>query len=246
MRNLKVCMAYNGAAYHGFQRQDNAVTVQGTVEKALKEMFKKEIGITGCSRTDTGVHARCFYFNVFIDNAIPCENFIRGMNTLLPQDIALISCEEVDESFHARYNTKSKEYIYRICNTKQRNVFEQNLSLWFPYKLDAEFMNEKAQLFVGTHDFAGFCRADAKQYLKSTVRTVYSFNVRRNGDFVEFTISGDGFLYNMVRILVGTLVDMNDGRKSDEEILNALRSGDRTLSGKTLSPCGLYLNKVEY
>ena len=175
MRNLKVFIAYNGAAYHGFQRQDNAITVQEVVEKAIGKLLKTAPPtIYGCSRTDTGVHARRFCFNVHIDGKIPCEGFIKGMNTLLPDDIAVISCEDVSDDFHARYDTKAKEYVYLINNKPSRDVFLQNLAYHYPYKLDIEKMNEAAKLFIGEHDFAGFCRAEGKARVKSTVRTIYN------------------------------------------------------------------------
>lgn len=247
MRNLKVFIAYNGAAYHGFQRQDNAVTIQETVEKAIGKLLKiPPPVIYGCSRTDTGVHAREFCFNVHIDNRIPCEGFIKGMNTLLPPDIAVLSCEEADEDFHARFCAKGKEYVYLINNKPQRDVFMQELAFHYPYKLDIEAMNKAAALLVGEHDFGGFCRAEGKARMKSTVRTIYDISVTEADGMCEVRISGNGFLYNMVRIVTGTLIYISEGRRTGQDILNALETGDRALSGITLPPCGLYLNKVFY
>lgn len=247
MRNLKVFIAYNGAAYHGFQRQDNAVTIQETVEKAIGKLLKiPPPVIYGCSRTDTGVHAREFCFNVHIDNRIPCEGFIKGMNTLLPPDIAVLSCEEADEDFHARFCAKGKEYVYLINNKPQRDVFMQELAFHYPYKLDIEAMNKAAALLVGEHDFGGFCRAEGKARMKSTVRTIYDISVTEADGMCEVRISGNGFLYNMVRIVTGTLLYISEGRRTGQDILNALETGDRALSGITLPPCGLYLNKVFY
>ena len=179
MRNLKVFIAYNGAAYHGFQRQDNALTVQEVVENSIGKLLKIPAPVIyGCSRTDTGVHARQFCFNVHVDSRIPCEGFVKGMNTLLPPDIAVLSCEDAPEDFHARYCTKSKEYVYLIANTVQRDVFLQNLAYHYPYKLDIDKMNEAAALLVGEHDFAAFCRAEGKARMKSTVREIYRRRVR--------------------------------------------------------------------
>ena len=155
LRNLKVFIAYNGAAYHGFQRQDNALTVQEAVENSIGKLLKIPAPVIyGCSWTDTGVHARQFCFNVHVDSRIPCEGFVKGMNTLLPPDIAVLSCEDAPEDFHARYCTKSKEYVYLIANTVQRDVFLQNLAYHYPYPLDLDKMNEAARLLVGEHDFA--------------------------------------------------------------------------------------------
>lgn len=246
MRNLKVCIAYNGAAYHGFQRQNNAVTIQQTVEEKMSRLLGQNVTINGCSRTDTGVHAKQFFFNSKINNAIPCEGFIKGMNSLLPDDIAVLSCEDADEEFHARYCAKGKEYIYIVSNTPQRDVFSQGLVLHYPARLDAQIMDRASRLFIGEHDFAAFCKAEAKEHLKSTVRTVYDFRVERKGDSVIFTVSGNGFLHNMVRIMVGTLIYVNEGKRSEADILSSLDTGDRETAGKTIPPEGLYLNKVFY
>ena len=246
MRNLKVCIAYNGAAYHGFQRQNNAVTVQQTIEEKMSKLLGQSVTINGCSRTDTGVHAKQFYFNSKIDNAIPCEGFVKGLNSLLPDDIAVLSCEYADEDFHASFCSKGKEYIYIVSNTPQRDVFTRNLVLHYPAKLDENIMNKAAKLFIGEHDFAAFCKAEAKEHLKSTVRTVYDFSVERDGDKVIFTVSGNGFLHNMVRIMVGTLIYVNEGKRSEDDIIRSLKTGDREDAGKTIPPDGLYLNKVFY
>ncbi len=247
MRNLKVFIAYNGAAYHGFQRQDNAVTIQEIVEKAIGRLLKIPAPVIyGCSRTDTGVHAREFCFNVHIDNRIPCEGFVKGMNTLLPPDIAVLSCEEAGDEFHARYNAKGKEYVYLIGNKPQRDVFLQDLAFHYPYKLNVEAMNNAAKLLIGEHDFGGFCRAEGKARMKTTVRTIYDLSVKLTDDVCEVRISGNGFLYNMVRIVTGTLLYISEGRRTEEDIKNALETGDRSLSGITLPPNGLYLNKVFY
>ena len=247
MRNLKVFIAYNGAAYHGFQRQDNAQTVQETVKRAIGKLLKTEPPVIyGCSRTDTGVHARQFCFNVHIDNRIPCEGFVKGMNTLLPPDIAVLSCEEADDEFHARYHTKGKEYVYLINNKPQRDVFMQNLAFHYPYTLDIDAMNKAAKLLIGEHDFGGFCRAEGKARMRSTVRTIYDISVSLNDGVCEVKISGNVFLYNMVRIVTGTLLYISEGRRSEADIIKALETGDRALSGITLPPGGLYLNRVDY
>lgn len=247
MRNLKVFIAYNGAAYHGFQRQDNALSVQEVVEKALGKLLKTaQPTIYGCSRTDAGVHARRFCFNVHIESTIPCEGFIKGMNTLLPDDIAVLSCEDASEDFHARYDTKAKEYVYLINNKPSRDVFLQKLAYHYPYPLDVGRMNEAARLFIGEHDFAGFCRAEGKARVKSTVRTIYALDVTQNKGICEIRIRGSGFLYNMVRIVAGTLIYVSEGKRTLEDVRRAIETGSRDFAGVTLPPEGLYLNEVLY
>ncbi len=247
MRNLKVFIAYNGAEYHGFQRQGNAVTVQEIAERCIGRLLKiPPPVIYGCSRTDAGVHARQFCFNVHIDSSIPCEGFIKGMNTLLPPDIAVLSCEDAPEDFHARYCARGKEYVYLISNTPQRDVFFQNLAYHYPYALDLDKMNRAAQLFLGEHDFGAFCRAEGKARMKSTVRTIYDFRAEKRGTVCEIRISGSGFLYNMVRICAGTLIYVSEGRRTIEDVKTALETGDRSFAGITLPPEGLYLNRVMY
>ena len=246
MRNLKVMMSYNGASYHGYQIQNNANSIQQTVEDAIKTLIGEKITINGCSRTDTGVHAKGFVFNFKTENSIPCSGLVKGMNALLPTDIAILSCEEVDDSFHARFDSKGKEYLYRINCSDVRDVFAENLALHYPYKLDIDKMIDAAKLMCGTHDFAAFCKAEAKEHLATTVRTVYSIDVKEKGNYVEVYVSGEGFLHNMVRIIVGTLIYISEGKRTELDIINALETGDRELAGKTVAPDGLYLNKVFY
>ncbi|MDE6727989.1 MAG: tRNA pseudouridine(38-40) synthase TruA [Oscillospiraceae bacterium] len=247
MRNLKVFIAYNGAAYHGFQRQDNALTVQEIVEKSIGKLLKTAPPtVYGCSRTDAGVHARRFCFNVHVDSRIPCEGFVKGMNTLLPDDIAVLSCEDAPEDFHARYDTKAKEYVYLINNNPSRDVFLQKLAYHYPYPLNIKKMNEATRLFIGEHDFAGFCRAEGKARVKSTVRTIYALDVSQNKGVCEIRIRGNGFLYNMVRIVAGTLIYVSEGKRSLEDVRRAIETGARDFAGVTLPPEGLYLNEVLY
>ncbi|MCH5196529.1 MAG: tRNA pseudouridine(38-40) synthase TruA [Oscillospiraceae bacterium] len=247
MRNLKVFISYNGAEYHGFQRQENAVSVQEIVENTIGKLLKTEPPVIyGCSRTDAGVHARRFCFNVKIENNIPCVGFVKGMNTLLPDDIAVLSCEEADDDFHARFCTKAKEYVYLINNKPERDVFLRKLAYHYPFPLDIEKMQSAASLFVGEHDFSAFCRSEGKKRVKSTVRTIYSVSVSETGGIVEIKIKGNGFLYNMVRIIAGTLIYISEGKRSVSDIENALVTGDRELAGITLPPDGLYLNEVCY
>lgn len=246
MRNLKICISYNGAAYHGWQRQNNNITVQQVFEECMGKITGEKITAHGCSRTDTGVHAKEFFVTVRTENRIPCGGLVKAMNGLLPDDIAVHSCEEADPDFHARFSAKGKEYVYLVHTTKTRDVFADKLALHYPYPLDEKRLAKAAELFVGTHDFAAFCKAEAKEHLATTVRTVYSFGVERENDKVRFTVSGDGFLHNMVRIMVGTLIYINEGKRSEEDITRSLETGARSDAGITIPPRGLYLNRVIY
>ncbi len=246
MRNLKICIAYNGTAYHGWQRQNNNITVQQIIEECIGRITDSKVTVHGCSRTDAGVHAREFCFSFTTQSAVPCHGLMRAMNAMLPDDIAVLSCEEAPEDFHARFSAKGKEYVYLVNNAPQKDPFGYKLALFYPYKLDEKRLGKAAQLFVGTHDFAAFCKAEAKEHLATTVRTVWDMRVARSGDTVSFTVSGDGFLHNMVRIIVGTLIYINEGKRTEDDILRSLETGQRDIAGITIPPHGLYLNKVFY
>lgn len=204
----------------------------------------RKTDIKGCSRTDSGVHANMYCVSLKTQKNIPCENIITGLNTYLPKDIAVTGCIEVADDFHARYSVKSKEYVYRIYNSQIRNPFLKNYALHYRYPIDAQYLNEEAQAFLGSHDFSGFC--SAKSDVEDTVRTVYSFSVTRNGDEVIFSVEADGFLYNMVRIMVGTLLFVNEGKIKQGELADVIKSKDRKRAGKTAPAHGLYLNNVKY
>lgn len=244
MRNFKVKMAYRGTAYHGFQRQNNAYTVQQAVEEALSSLLGENVTIYGCSRTDTGVHAREFYFNFHTENTITCRGIVFGANSRLGDDIALLSCEEAPEDFHARYLCRGKEYEYIVHNSEYKNPFYIDTAYRSWYPIDAEMLDAEAKDFIGEHDFKSFCSADCTK--ENTVRTIYDCGVRREGELVIFTVSGSGFLYNMVRIMVGTLLHINEGKLPRGAIKELLTKRDRTLAGRTVPPQGLYLNKVYY
>ena len=244
MRNLLITISYDGSAYHGWQVQKNAVTVQQAFQRAVEKLFCEKTDIKGCSRTDSGVHANMYCVSLKTQKNIPCKNVITGLNTYLPKDIAVTDCREVDHDFHARYSVKSKEYVYRIYNSQIRNPFLKNYALHYRYPIDADYLNNEAQAFLGRHDFSGFC--SAKSDVEDTVRNVYSFSVKRMGDEVVFVVEADGFLYNMVRIMVGTLLFVNEGKIKQGELAKVIESKDRKKAGKTAPAHGLYLNKVKY
>ena len=244
MRNLKVFIAYRGTNYHGFQRQNNAVTVQATVEKHISKVLNEPVTITGCSRTDTGVHANSFCFNVKTSSRIPCLNFVRGVNGELPDDISVLSCEEADEDFHARFDCKGKEYIYKMHCSESKNPFAPDLMFHYRRKFDIDRARQAAAYFVGTHDFSSFC-TDCTN-VSTAVRTIYSFDIEKCGDTVIMLVKGNGFLYNMIRIMAGTLIDVSEKRFQPEDIPSILAACDRLKAGRTAMAHGLYLNRVFY
>lgn len=244
MRNLKVMLAYRGTAYHGFQRQENAVGIQNILEEKLSRLTNADVKINGCSRTDTGVHANEYCFSFETEHRIPCGNIVRGMNSLLPDDIAVLSCEETVPDFHARYSCKGKEYCYLILNRQSKDPFLADLALHYPYAINIPLMEKAAEAYLGTHDFTSFCgTANQKE---NSVRTIEYFRIEKDENLVKFIVKGDGFLYNMVRIMVGTLIFINEGKLDPECVPAILSARDRNLAGKTVPAQGLYLNKVYY
>ena len=249
MKNLKFTISYKGTAYNGYQSQPCGNTIQDNIEKVLKLLLNQKVVINGCSRTDAGVHAREYVFNVKYDESlsrIDINGIIRGSNALLPDDIAVLSCEEVDESFHARFDSKGKEYFYLFDTSREKSVFTNDLALPYRYGMDIEKMSMAAEIIKGEHDFAAFCRAEAKEHLKTTVRTVYDVRIREKDNFTLIYVSGSGFLHNMVRIIAGTLIYVNENKRTLDDVKSAIESGNREKAGITLPPCGLYLNKVFY
>lgn len=245
MRNIKAFISFCGTAYHGFQRQENAIAVQNIVEERLSLLLKSDIIINGCSRTDAGVHANEFCINFKTNCGIPCENLVRGINNLLPDDIAFLWCEETSQDFHARFSCKAKEYEYLIYNAPIKNVFLSCKALHYPYLLNVQLMDKAAKFITGTHDFTSFCVASDRK--ENCIRTIEYCNVVKDSDnIVRMLIKGDGFLYNMVRIIAGTLIYVNENKFSAESIPEIIRAKDRTLAGITVKPHGLYLNKVFY
>lgn len=244
MKRLLVKIRYDGYNYHGWQVQNNALTVQEVFQKAVQKVFGKQLDIKGCSRTDSGVHANMYCVCFDTDMSISCENVVMALNTHLPNDVACFDCQEVDLDFHPRYSCVSKEYVYKIYNAKYRNPFYDRYALWYKYPIDVELLNKTAQAFVGTYDYSGFC--SVKSDVEDTTRTIYSASVYRDGDMICFKVCGDGFLYNMVRIMVGTLLFVAQGKIKENELKDIILSADRKRAGKTAPPQGLYLNQVNY
>ncbi len=243
MIRAKITLCYDGTDFHGWQIQSNAVTVQGEMQKALRTLFGTVVPLVGCSRTDAGVHAEIFVCHGDLPHPFPLERLPLALNALLPGGISVLGAEEAQEGFHARFSCRGKTYHYRVYNARLRNPFEEKRAYFFPRELSADRMHQSAQSFVGKHDFAAFMATGSE--VEDTVREIYEFTVKREGNVIDFRVTGNGFLYNMVRILVGTLISEEMGKLS-LPISQILSSRDRTLAGITVPPQGLYLEKVYY
>lgn len=244
MFNYKLIMCYDGTPYHGWQMQENAISIQQCLSEAIERIFSEKCTIYGSSRTDKGVHANGFCCNFKTEKLRESEKVVVGLNAVLPETICVLSCEMVSESFNARFDAKGKEYIYKIWNSRRRNPFLLSKALHYPFALDSDMLNIQAKSYIGTHDFTAFCAAGGTT--KTNVRTIYDCSVEREGDLVIFKVKGDGFLYNMVRIMVGTLLDINSGKIPKDTIGDIIDSKDRLRAGVTAKAHGLYLNEVYY
>ncbi|NSL52559.1 tRNA pseudouridine(38-40) synthase TruA [Calidifontibacillus erzurumensis] len=245
MKRLKCTIEYDGTNFSGFQIQPNGRTIQGDFEKVLKTIHKgMDIRIYSSGRTDAGVHARGQVIHFDSPLVIPTERWERALNALLPNDIAVKTVEEVDPDFHARFQVRKKEYRYFLLTQKTRDVFSRNYSYHFPYPLDLERMRAGAGYLTGTHDFTSFC--SAKTEIEDKIRTIEEIDIIEDGQKIVFRFIGNGFLYNMVRIIVGTLLQVGQGKLEPIDIKFILEKKDRTLAGETAPPHGLYLWQVWY
>ncbi len=245
-RNILLTLSYDGSGYHGWQIQKNAVSVQEVFQNSLEKVIEENVDIKGCSRTDTGVHANMYTLNFKTSSHIKCHNLIYALNRFLPNDISVTGCKEVSADFHARYSCTGKEYVYKIWNNKIRNPFLDKRALHYWYPLDIDILNDAAKLFVGTYDFTSFATLD-KREIKNMIRTIKNLSVHeKSTDLIEIKVKADGFLYNMVRIIVGTLLRVAQGKIKKEDIPYIIESRNRKNSGPTAPPQGLYLNNVFY
>ena len=250
---LFIKVAYLGTNYCGYQVQPNGVSIQQRLNEAMRAVFGFDCDVVGCSRTDSGVHAREFCATVakkgesFLETSIPIARIPLALCAYLPEDISVYEASMVDESFHPRYDVKEKEYVYRFYNRAVRSPFEENRAAHVPKPLDDDAvarMNEAAATLCGKQDFSAYMAQGSK--ITDTVRTITGAQVLRDGDCVIFRVSADGFLYNMVRILAGTLLLVGQGKMTVEDFMTVTASGDRTRAGSTMPACGLYLNRVTY
>ena len=244
MRNIKLTIEYDGKSFNGWQKQPNKLNIQGEIEKAIEEITGEEIELIASGRTDAGVHSLGQVANFKTESNIDIEKLPYAINSKLKKSIVIKSAEEVDERFHSRYSVHSKTYRYTINNSKFGTALFRDMEYHFPFKLDENKMNEGAKLFIGEHDFKAFKASGTSS--KSSVRIIYDAKVKRDGDRVIIELTGNGFLYNMVRIIAGTLLDVGTGKIEPSEIKNIIESKDRNLAGKTLPARGLCLLKVDY
>ena len=243
-RNIALKLMYNGSAYHGWQVQKNAVSVAETLEKALATVVGHPVKCTGAGRTDAGVHAETYIANFRTHSRIPLDKLPLAVNTRLPNDIVVVKATEVPAEFNAIGSCHRKEYTYRIYNSRLGNPFFVDRAWFYPKRLDETVMQRAASQFVGTHDFRAVRSVGTET--RTTVRTVHYFDVSREGDLIECKVCANGFLYNMVRAMVGTIVYAAEGKLAPEDIPAILESGNRTLAGPTVPPGGLYMTKLWY
>lgn len=244
MKNIKLVIEYDGAHYGGWQKQNNNKTIQGVLEKAISKATGEEIEVIGSSRTDAGVHAKGMVANFKTNSSIPAERFREAINRNLPDDIAILSSEEVEEGFHARYSSKGKTYSYTIINRYEKVAIGKDYCCLVKEPLNVENMEEACKYFIGKHDFSAFKTNGSS--VKTSVRTVSELYIEKNQENIKIYISADGFLYNMVRIIVGTLVEVGKGKIYPKDIENIIISKERSKAGPCVQPNGLVLEKVYY
>ncbi len=244
MKRILLTVEYDGTNYAGWQRQLNGLAVQQVLEEALQKAAKERIVVTGASRTDAGVHALGQAVHFDTESRIPPEKYPFVLNTMLPRDVRVHSGREVPEGFHARFMTCGKRYTYRIVNSRHASAIRRNTHVHVPLALDLAPMQEAAKLLLGTHDFAAFQAAGGTA--KTTIRTIHSAELTRQGDEIILTVEGDAFLYNMVRIIAGTLIEIGLHRRSVNAFAEAYETLDRLSLGVTAPPQGLELTKVYY
>lgn len=244
MKRVKLVVAYDGTNYCGWQIQPNGITIEQVLNEHLGRLLGEDIRVTGASRTDAGVHSLGNVCIFDTETKIPAEKISFALNQKLPEDIVVIDSCEVDESFHPRYSKSKKTYEYRILNRTFRDPTRRLDTYFYHYPLDVEKMNEAAAYLVGEHDFASFCSVNAQ--VKTTIRTVYSCDVQKKGDIITIRITGNGFLYNMVRIIAGTLVKIGGSDMSACDMQKILEACDRNAAGPTAPAHGLTMIGLEY
>lgn len=244
MKNIQLIISYRGTNYCGWQVQPNGVTIQQVIIDGIRELTGERVNLTGSGRTDAGVHALGQSANFFTESTIPPDVFYRALNTRLPLDIRVTSSVECAKDFHSRYNAKGKSYVYKILENPVASPFVSDLAFHVNRSLDWQAMKEAATFFIGEHDFKTFMATGSS--VKTTIRTIEAISFDKTGELREITFKGNGFLYNMVRIMVGTLYEVGYHRLKPQDILKIIESSDRSLAGITAPAQGLYLKEVYY
>jgi len=243
-RNIKIIVKYLGKDYHGWQKQIGEKTIQGEIEKAAKKIFDQKIYLIGSGRTDAGVHALGQTANFILNHSIPENKILYALNSRLPRDIRVVDSKEVPMCFHSRYNSLGKTYEYRIYNNRIIDPFIKDTTYFIPFKLNLEKMNRAKEYFKGEHDFKAFMSSGSS--VKSTVRKIHNIKMNENNNLIKLSITGNGFLYNMVRIMVGTLIDVGRGKIEEKKLIDIIEKRNRKSAGKTAKAEGLFLKKVYY
>jgi tRNA pseudouridine38-40 synthase len=245
MQRYKCIISYDGTGFSGYQVQPNKRTVQRELERVFAKIHKgQEVRVSASGRTDAGVHAKGQVIHFDSPLHIPEDKWGLALNSLLPEDISVLSVEKANERFHARFDASGKEYRYFLFLSSKRNPFQRNYAYQYPYNLNLDSMQEASRLLLGTHDFSSFC--SAKTEVEDKIRTIESIELDMDAEFLTFRFIGNGFLYNMVRILVGTLLEVGSEERKPTDILEILEKKDRRFAGKTAPAHGLYLWKVMY
>lgn len=244
MPRFKLVVAYDGTNYHGFAKQNNALTIQEVLERAIESVLQKPVEIVGAGRTDAGVHAKdqCCTFDG--ETSIQVRNLARAINSRLPNDIVVKEVQIAADDFHPRYAAKNKTYRYQILNSDTKDPFLYKYAYFYPYHLDIERMQEAAAYIIGEHDFKCFCSAGSGVH--STVRIIYDLSIIKQDELIHIDICGNGFLYNMVRIIAGTLLKIGAHKLSVNDITTIIESKNRNLAGPTAPPEGLTMLKINY
>lgn len=244
VKRIGILVEYDGADFYGWQRQPGFRTVQGEIERVLGKIARSSIELHGSGRTDRGVHATGQFAHFDWEIAIQPDQIPRAVNSWLPGDIVIREAKELPVAFHSRYHCKGKVYRYRFYRDRLPRALENRYAVRVGWELDEEKMRRAARTYLGTHDFKGFTSARCDK--ENTERTIYHASLKREGDNWEFLVSGSGFLYNMVRVMAGTLIDIGRGRLEEDAIARVLETKDRRLAGKTVGPQGLTLEQVFY
>jgi tRNA pseudouridine38-40 synthase len=245
MFRYKCIISYDGSGFSGYQVQPKKRTVQSVIEAVLTKMHKgSSVKISASGRTDAGVHAKGQVIHFDSPLSLPVEKWELALNSMLPEDISVLSVKEADPAFHARFDANGKEYRYYLNQSPKRDPFQRNYAFHYPYPLNLEAMREASAYLLGTHDFSSFC--SARTEVEDKVRTIKTIEILQDEEKVSFHFIGNGFLYNMVRILVGTLIEVGSGKRKSEEIMEILEKRDRRYAGKTAPGQGLYLWQVLY